>query len=175
MDKPTFRGPPYKGEINPKTGRPYSSNPRSYGARVKAWARKPAGEGYGTKTQGEVWKEWTNSPEYKKSKEYIDKKKEAEDTEISTPYDQGAAVEKAKKQLKIPTLAEQQAAKKAAKEKQETAGDWQNSPDFDREKGGWQDNKNELSINRMIENIGYALGGAASLMINPRSLINAYK
>ena len=61
MDKPTFRGPPYKGEINPKTGRPYATNPRSYGARVKAWARKPAGEGYGTKTQGEVWKEWNES------------------------------------------------------------------------------------------------------------------
>ena len=157
MDKPKFRGPPYKGEINPKTGRPFASNPRAHGARVRAWNRKPAGEGYGTKTQGQVWKEWQNDPEYKKSKEYIEEKKEAEGRESQTPYDKGAAVERAKEQLKIPTLAEQQAAKKAKKEKQEREGDWQTNPDFDREEGGWKPEdvassfRNALTISNAIK------------------------
>lgn len=133
MGKPNFRGPPYKGEINPLTGKPYSTNPRAHGARWKAWYNKKTPDG---RKQGEVYEEWTKKEEYKKSKEYIKKKKEAEDRPRHTAQDQGEAVERAKEQMKIPTMKEQL-------ERDETKinpeDDWQTNPDFDQEQGGWQE------------------------------------
>ena len=157
MGKPNFRGPPYKGEINPLTGKPYSTNPRAHGARWKAWYNKKTPDG---RKQGEVWEEWTKTEEYKKSKEYINKKKEAEDRPRHTAQDQGEAVERAKEQMKIPTMKEQI---ERDKTKINPEDDWQTSPEFDQEGGGWQDEKPLKDLNPRRSNITSTINNALKI------------
>ena len=164
MGKPNFRGPPYKGEINPLTGKPYSTNPRAHGARWKAWYNKKTPDG---RKQGEVWEEWTKTEEYKKSKEYINKKKEAEDRPRHTAQDQGEAVERAKEQMKIPTMKEQI---ERDKTKINPEDDWQTSPECDQEGGGWQDEKPLKDLNPRRSNITSTINNALKISTTSASV-----
>ena len=162
MEKPTFRGPPYKGEINPKTNRPYKDNPRAHGARWKAWYNKKTPDG---RKQGEVWAEWTRSPEYKKSKDYINQKEQTKDIPPHTAQDQGDAVARAREQLKIYPP-NPQSPENLAKEKQKQIerdktkinpeDNWQNNPDFDQEKGGWQDRDKLINTLKIADKLNSA-------------------